>query len=126
MADKVVVVTSPDDVLVDGYRILIVGLTSEQSKVISDTLLSIDYTDNIVLYLWDYGDSDWLLDKKHKSDLIIFNADHDNQALVGYMTAQKNSHYFGHLKFLASANARAIYASEDLKTLLTKSLNTND
>jgi hypothetical protein len=72
MTDKVVVVTSPDDVLIDGYRILIVGLTSEQSKVISDALLSIDYDANVILYIWESGDSDWLLDKKHKSNLIIF------------------------------------------------------
>jgi len=126
MTDKVVVVTSPDDVLIDGYRILIVGLTSEQSKVISDTLLSIDYNDNVILYIWESGDSDWLLDKKHKSNLIIFNADHDNQILVGYMAAQKNSHYFGYLKFLASVNAKSIYASEDVGQLLTNSLNTYD
>jgi hypothetical protein len=119
MADKVLVVTSPDDVLIDGYRILVTGLTPEQSKVLSDTLLKIKYTGNVILYLWDSGDTEWLLDKKHKSNLIIFNADHENQALVGYMTAQKNSHYFGHLKFLASANAKAIYASEDLEHLLT-------
>ena len=126
MTDKVVVVTSPDDVLIDGYRILIVGLTSEQSKVISDTLLNIDYDDNVILYIWESGDSDWLLDKKHKSNLIIFNADHDNQLLVGYMSAQKNSHYFGYLKFLASANAKSIYASEDAEHLLISSLNTYD
>jgi hypothetical protein len=126
MTDKVVVVTSPDDVLIDGYRILIVGLTSEQSKVISDALLSIDYDDNVILYIWESGDSDWLLDKKHKSNLIIFNADHDNQLLVGYMAAQKNSHYFGYLKFLASANAKSIYASEDAENLLISSLNTYD
>lgn len=119
MADKVLVVTSPDDVLLDAYRILVVGLNPEQSKVISDTLLKIKYSGNVVLYLWDSGDADWLLDKKHKSDLIIFNADHENQALVGFMTAQKNAHYFGQLKFLASANAKAIYASEDLEQLLT-------
>ena len=123
MADKVLVVTSPDDVLIDGYRILVAGLTPEQSKIVSDTLLKIKYSGNVILYLWDAGDNEWLLDKKHKSDLIIFNADHENQALVGYMSAQKNSHYFGHLKFLASANAKAIYASEDLENLLTLILN---
>lgn len=119
MADKVLVVTSPDDVLIDGYRILIAGLTPEQSKIVSDTLLKIKYSGNVILYLWDSGDENWLLDKKQKSNLIIFNADHENQSLVGYMTAQKNAHYFGYLKFLASANAKAIYASEDLETLLT-------
>lgn len=119
MADKVLVVTPPDDVLIDAYRILIVGLTPEQSKVVSDTLLNVRYDGNVVLYLWEGGSPEWLLDKKHKSDLIIFNANNENETLVGYMAAQKNSHYFGTLKFLSGANARTIYSSEDLQTMLT-------
>ena len=119
MADKVLVVTSPDDVLIDAYRILIVGLNPDQSKTLSDALLNIRYEGNVVLYLWEGGSPEWLLDKKHKSDLIIFNADNENEALVGYMAAQKNSHYFGTLKFLSGANTKTIYSSEDLETLLT-------
>jgi hypothetical protein len=119
MADKVLVVTSPDDVYIDAYRILVVGLTTEQSKIVSDALLKIPYTGNVVLYLWESYDPQWLLDKKHKSDLIVFNADHENQLLVGYMAAQKNAHYFGILKFLNGANTKAIYSSEDLESLLT-------
>ena len=119
MADKVLVVTSPDDVLIDAYRILIVGLTPEQSKVVSDALLNVRYDGNVVLYLWEGGSPEWLLDKKHKSDLIIFNANNENETLVGYMAAQKNSHYFGTLKFLSGANTKTIYSSEDLETLLT-------
>lgn len=119
MADKVLVVTSPDDVLIDAYRILVVGLNPDQSKTLSDALLNVRYQGNVVLYLWEGGGPEWLLDKKPKSDLIIFNADNENELLVGYMAAQKNSHYFGTLKFLSGANTRTIYSSEDLETLLT-------
>jgi hypothetical protein len=124
MADKVVVVTAPDDVAIDGYRLLVIDLNSIQSKLLSDTLLNISYNNNIILYAWNTGDSvEWLLDKKHKADCIIFNADSDNDIIIGYMAAQKNSHYIGNLKSLSQANPRTIYASEDLKTLINFNLN---
>jgi len=126
MADKVIVVTSPDDVLIDASRILVAGLNPEQSKIFSDALLDIPYSGNVVLYLWEGSEVAWLLDKKHKSDLIIFNADHENELFVGYMAAQKNAHYFGTLKFLAGANTKAIYSSEDIENLLTLHLNNYD
>lgn len=126
MTDKAVVVTSPDDVHIDAYRILVAGLTPEQGKLISDVLLKIPYTGNVVLYYWEGNDFQWLLDKKHKSDLIVFNAEYPNELFVGYMAAQKNAHYFGVLKFLSGANTKAIYSSEDLESLLTLILNKYD
>jgi hypothetical protein len=66
------------------------------------------------------------LDKKQKSDLILFNADSQNDILIGYLAAQKNSHYLGTLKSISRANARAIYASDDLKNLFTESLKNYD
>ena len=119
MTNNVIVVTQPDDIQVDAYRILLVGLDALQSKTVSDALLNVDYVGNVVLYNWDQGPSDWFLDKKHKSDLIIFNADNANELIVGYLAAQKNAHYFGTLKFLSSANTKAIYSVEDLTELLT-------
>jgi len=119
MSKKVIVVTSPDDVTDDAYRILLVDLSPAQGKMFSDTLLEINCKDLVVVYLWENtNDINWLLDKKSKSELIIFNADSQNEIIVGYMTAQRNSHYLGILKSLGSANSRAIYASEDLKHLL--------
>jgi hypothetical protein len=124
MADKVLVVTSPDDVLIDGYRLLVVDLDTEQSKLLSDTLLNISYNNNIILYVWNTGDNiDWLLDKKHKSNCVIFNANSENDIIIGYMAAQKNSYYIGNLKSLSRANPRTIYASEDLKNLINLNLN---
>jgi hypothetical protein len=119
MTDKVLVVTPPDDVLIDGFRLLLVDLNVDQTKTISDSLLNISSNSTVITYLWTTKDStDWLLDKKIKSDLIIFNADSQHELIVGYIAAQKNSHYFGTLKTLANANARVIYASEDCESLL--------
>jgi hypothetical protein len=127
MTEKVLIVTQPDDVVLDGFRLLLVDLDSEQTKIISDVLLEIKSPATIIAYMWGSNDdSYWLLDKKAKSNLIIFNANSQNELIVGYMAAQKNSHYFGILKILAQANAKAIYASEDCESLITFNLNNHE
>ena len=127
MTGKVLVVTTPDDVVLDGFRLLLVDLDADQTKTISDSLLKISSDTTVITYMWGSNDdSYWLLDKKAKSDLIIFNANSQNELIVGYMAAQKNSHYFGTLKTLAQANAKAIYASEDCESLITFNLNNHE
>ena len=127
MTGKVLVVTTPDDVMIDGFRLLLVDLDADQTKTISDSLLKISSDTSVITYMWGSNDdSYWLLDKKAKSDLIIFNANSQNELIVGYMAAQKNSHYFGTLKTLAPANAKAIYASEDCESLITFNLNNHE
>ena len=127
MTGKVLVVTTPDDVMLDGFRLLLVDLDADQTKTISDSLLKISSDTSVITYMWGSNDdSYWLLDKKAKSDLIIFNANSQNELIVGYMAAQKNSHYFGTLKTLAPANAKAIYASEDCESLITFNLNNHE
>jgi hypothetical protein len=127
MTGKVLVVTTPDDVMIDGFRLLLVDLDADQTKTISDSLLKISSDTSVITYMWGSNDdSYWLLDKKAKSDLIIFNANSQNELIVGYMAAQKNSHYFGTLKTLAQANAKAIYASEDCESLITFNLNNHE
>ena len=65
MTAKVVVVTAPDDVLIDGFRLLLVDLNAEQTKIISDSLLNLKSQHDIITYLWSSNhDTDWLLDKK--------------------------------------------------------------
>jgi hypothetical protein len=124
MTEKVLVVTRPDDVVLDGFRLLLVDLDSEQTKIISDVLLEITSSYTIITYMWGANDdSYWLLDKKAKSNLIIFNANSQSELVVGYIAAQRNSHYFGTLKNLAQANTKAIYGSEDCKALITLNLN---
>lgn len=118
MTNKVIVVTSPDDVLLDGFRILLVNLSPEQGKIVSDALLHLDTSNTVIMYMWNNDAVNWLLDKKTKSDLIIFNADSDNDILVGYLAAHPTAHYFGILKDLHQINNRAIYNVENVLTLL--------
>lgn len=110
MNNNIIAVTPPDDVLQDGRRLLLVDLSEEQMAIISKAINDLPEFDNLIFYLWQRGhEHEWLLDKKHKSDLIIFNADSDDQVTVGYMAAQPNSCYFGTLKNLSKSNNNAIY-----------------
>ena len=119
MSDKVLLVTAPDDTPIDAIRILLVDLTPEHTQLISDALNEFTAIPNIVTYIWREGESiDWLLDKKHKSHSIIFNAESNDHMIVGYMSAQSNSHYFGLLKTLRNVNNNAIYNVNDCVTLI--------
>ena len=119
MSDKVLLVTAPDDTPIDAIRILLVDLTPEHTQVISDALNEFTSIPNIVTYIWRTGDPvDWMLDKKHKSHCIIFNADCANHMILGYMAAQSNSHYFSTLKTLQSVNNNAIYNVNDCVNLI--------
>jgi hypothetical protein len=123
MTDKVYLVTAPDDVLLDGARMLLVDLTQEQTQLVSTALTQSNDIPTLIAYVWNNGDSsDWLLDKKHKSDVIVFNAESENQTVVGYMAAQPNSYYFGTLKSLHNANKSAIYNTDDCVTIIDKTL----
>lgn len=127
MSDNVIVVTAPDDFLADGFRFMVVDLDENQTKIISDALLELKSVGNIVVYFYKSSDPiEWFLDKKSKSDVIIFNADSHNDLLVGYLAAQKNSYYFGTLKTLAKANNSAIYSVEGIRSLLTLRMEDND
>lgn len=121
MSDRILVVTSPDDTLLQGIRIVHIDLTDEQGFFVSSSLMKINYPDTIINYVWKLGDPiDWLLDKLLKGDLIIFNADSTNQTLVGWLAAQRNSYYFGNLKDLHIVNDHAIYSVDDILNLLEK------
>lgn len=126
MKEQVIIATDPDDVVLDGFRILLADLTPEQSQIISTNLLSISLSQRVILYHWNSSsDIDWLIDKKHKSNLIIFNADSYNDLITGYLSAQNNSYYFGNLKLLASANNFRIFGQDDCLALLITQLNKN-
>lgn len=118
MNSKVILVTDPDDVPYDGVRLLLVNLTADQTQLLSTALSKINNLPMVVLYIWNNSSSDWLFDKKHKSQHIIFNAEHENQLITGYMSAQRNSSYFGVLKNLATINTKAIYSIDDCIKLL--------
>ena len=121
MTDKILVVTAPDDTLIDGIRVVLVELDQEQSQIVSNALLTANTRYSIITYAWKMGDSiEWLIDKKLKSDIVIFNADSGNELITGYIAAQPNSYYFGNLKSLAKANDSAIYTTDQILTLLEK------
>lgn len=125
MTDKILVITSPDDVLLDGIRILHVSLTDEHSQIVSSALMTCQAPTAIINYVWKMGDPiSWLLDKQLKSDVIIFNAhpvnDGAHELIIGYIAAQSKSYYFGTLRDLHLANDRVIYNSDDILTLLEK------
>jgi hypothetical protein len=125
MSDKILVVTAPDDTLLQGIRILHVELTEEQSHIVSTALLNCTLPHTIINYVWKMGDPiTWLLDKHPKCDVILFNADVSNngaiELIIGYIAAQSRSYYFGTLRDLHLANDRAIYNTNDILSLLEK------
>jgi len=113
MSQKITIVTPPDDILDDGLRILLVDLIPAQTHIVSEALKRVEHS-NIIAYMFNSSEVDWMVDKKHKSSIIIFNADSEDQTLVGYIAAQQNSYYFGTLKTIGSINKRAIYSVEQL------------
>ena len=127
MKNDVFVVSHPDDVLYDGIRLLCVSLTTEQQQIVSDAILQFNTTQSkVIIYVWKMGDPvQWLIDKKSKSDIILFNARVETngaiELIIGYIAAHFNSYYFGELRDLHLANNRAIYSIEDILILLESS-----
>ena len=120
MTDKLIMVTAPDDTLVNGGRITVIDLTVDQTALISAALTELDSISCIVTYVWsEYDDVTWVLDKIQKSQIIIFNADSTNQTLIGYVAGKMNSYYFGTLKSLNQVNNSVIYDVDHCKTILT-------
>lgn len=123
MTGKIILVTPPDDTLLDGFRIISVGLDSHQSAILSKSLLESNHENNVIVYVFEANNSlSWLFEKKIKSDVIIFNADNINSnisdMIIGYLAAQSNSYYFGILRDLQHVNDRVIYSNEDLGSLI--------
>lgn len=122
MTASVVLVTPPDDIpYQDGFRILLVDLTPSQLKVVSDAFNFLETKETLITYIWiSSQDINWLLDKKQKSQVIIFNADSSLELIVGYVSAQPNSYYFGILKTLEIVNKSSIYDKDQLIHILEK------
>jgi len=130
MSDKILVVTPPDDTLINGVRILHVELNEEQSVIVSSALMNSNTQHTVVNYVWKMGDPvEWLLDKVLKSDFILFNADSPNNGatdlIMGYIAAQPNSYYFGNLRALNLVNSSVIYNSDQIINILENHTNKN-
>lgn len=117
--NKITLVTEPDDILADAFRILCVNLTVDHTQFLSNIINEMDFIVDSIVYVWNNGDDEkWLFDKKLKSQLIIFNAVSDNGEINGYLAAQPNSFYFGPLRNLSVINDRDIYDTESFKDTL--------
>lgn len=117
--DNIIVVTPPDDIHHDGFRLLLVDLIPDQFQIVSDSLLNLKSIPPTVVYSWKSDDLDeWLLQKKKKSDLIIFNATSSSNMLIGYLSAQINTYYFGTLRTLSTVNNRELLNTDQCIELL--------
>ena len=53
MSEKIIVVTPPDDIQIDGFRLVLVDLFHEQTDLLSKTLLNLkNIPCPIITYLW--------------------------------------------------------------------------
>lgn len=122
MAEKIILVTSPDDTVSDGMRITLVNLSRAQRNLLSAELVKLNVSFSIIIYICNQTDDViWLIDKTRKSQLIIFNADSLTHTINGYLSAQLNSHYFGSLQDLAVVNQNKIEnCSELLQTYVLR------
>ena len=117
--NKLTLVTPPDDILVDGVRILVFDLAQAHTQLISSVLYNMEEIENTIIYVCNgQDDSTWILDKKQKCSIIIYNAESENQTMVGYLAAQSNSHYFGELRSLGSVNNNKIISREQIEMIM--------
>jgi hypothetical protein len=125
IGNKLLLVTPPDDTNIDGLRILLVGISHDKTNLISTALTQLPSIPNTVLYMWAAGnDISWLMDKKNKSHLIIFDVENLPGELIGYFSAQLNSYYFGHLRDLGIINNNSILDVDQCYQLLENTITT--
>ena len=119
MNNKITIITAPDDILTDGVRILVYGLEKEQQLLISSIIYNLkDYKPTIIYVSNGQNDTEWVLDKKQKCSIIVFNAEAVDQTMIGYLAAQSNSYYFGELRTLKLANGNRIKSKEELTKIM--------
>lgn len=117
--NKVFLVTAPDDVTYDSKKIICVGLDENQREIVSQTLQRFESLPTTVLYVWNNHESqEWLLDKKQKCDLILFNANNEDKALVGYFAAHDKAYYMGELGILSTVTNRIIHDTDQCYDLI--------
>jgi hypothetical protein len=126
MSDKILLVTEPDDSLLEGIRIFLFDLDPEQYAIFSLSILDFDSVPLTVVYNSSVStNTTWIIDKILKSDLIVFNANSLNQQIVGYLSAKPESYYFGELRELSLINNSKIFDQHQLKDILEKKFNSN-
>lgn len=119
MTNKISVVTPPDDLYTQGFRILAVDLSVDQLNELSKSVQVIEQDCETIVYVWKQGFKvDWLLDKIYKANAIFFNADSQDQTLVGFLAAQKKSAYFGTLRSINEVNKSVVYDHQQCSNFL--------
>ena len=123
MSNQIILVTEPDDIVQDGERLLFVNLNPEQTHFVSECLGQVKELPVTIIYVWNTGDDiNWLLDKKHKCTMLLFNADDPNDLITGYLAAQPNSYYIGTLRMFNKANPNQILEQQQLTEILMDTL----
>jgi hypothetical protein len=121
MTEKLLLVTAPDDTLENGVRIAVVGLSSEHGSLVSQALGELETPPCVVTYVWNETDPiEWLIDKLHKSEIVLFNAEIENQTLAGYLASKSNAYYFGTLRSLNVVNTSVIHDLNQCKNILER------
>jgi hypothetical protein len=121
MSEKIILVSYPDDTLLDGVRIFLYDLEQSQTEIISKSIVSLEFDTNIVIYsVKSSDDIRYSLDKYQKSQICIFNAESENQTMVGFLSAKPNSMYFGNLRCLGEVNDSVINDTELCKRKLER------
>ena len=119
MENKITLVTQPDDVTYDGLRILAYDLMPNQSQMVSDCLSQLKDIPQIIVYVANgHDDPKWIIDKKQKCSIIVINAESQDQTMVGYLSAQRNSYYFGNLRSVSEANGSVIQETKQLTMIM--------
>ena len=120
MSNQIILVTDPDDTVQDGKRLLFVNLSPAQTQLVSSCLNNLEEIPTVIIYVWNDGDDvDWLLDKKHKSSFMLFNAGSPNDLVTGFMAAQHSSYYLGTLRMFNKANVNQILEPQQLTDVLS-------
>jgi len=121
MSEKITIVTSPDDIYTEGLRIFLYDLNEDQYSIFSQSVLGNDKVPSMIIYNADIlTDIKWTLDKLLKSSLIFFNAESDNQQMIGYLCSKMNSYYFGKLRDLSIVNNSIIFDAVQLKEIIER------
>ena len=117
--NKITIITPPDDILQDGVRILVYGCKEEHTLLISSVIYQLEDCKPTIIYVSNgQNDNEWTLDKKLKCSIIVFNAEAEDQTMIGYLAGQTNSYYFGQLRTLNTVNSNRIDSKEQLTTII--------
>lgn len=121
MNNKIVLVTSPDDLSTHGVRLCLVNLNQEQLNLLTQVLTEIDVDQSVIAYIWNPKDPyEWFIDKKLKSDVILFNALAPSPVLNGYLVAHPNCYYFGTLREVTHLYNKEITSPIQLSSIISR------